>query len=271
MYYQELMDWFTVLKVILVQYNLVWKTLSNQPGLKSSGNIVLTLLQNVPRFKWHKLYFDNWYTSVDLVKHLHNQGIACVGTVRANRLPNCKMTPDAAMKKKGRATIELWTSDYDDVELRAIKWFDNRGVSLLSTYESVNSITHISRFDVPCPSIVSTYKKFMCGVDLLDSLLSLYRIHTRSKKWYHKLFFHFLDVTVVQSCLMYCRSMTGNEGKLKLREFKMILADSLMRAGKSTSTKRGRPSLPDVEKQLQAKKYVLQQLYFQPKPFDWRV
>ena len=79
----------------------------NQPDLKASGNIVLTLLQNVPRFKWHKLYFDNWYTSVDLVKHLHNQGIACVGTVRANRLPNCKMTPDAAMKKKGRATIEL--------------------------------------------------------------------------------------------------------------------------------------------------------------------
>ena len=34
----------------------------------------------------------------------------------------------------------------------------------------------------------------------------------------------------------------------------MILANSLMRAGKSTSTKRGRPSLADVEKQLQAKK-----------------
>ena len=234
----------------------------NQPDLKASGNIVLTLLQNVPRFKWHKLYFDNWYTSVDLVKHLHNQGIACVGTVRANRLPNCKMTPDAAMKKKGRGTIELWTSDYDDVELRAIKWFDNRGVSLLSTYESVNPVVHISRFDrkakervnVPCPSIVSTYNKFMGGVDLLDSLLSLYRIHIRSKKWHHKLFFHFLDVIVVQSWLMYCRSITGNERKLKLREFKIILANSLMRAGKSTSTKRGRPSLYDVEKQLQAKK-----------------
>ena len=49
-------------------------------------------------------------------------------------------------------------------------------------------------------------------------------------------------------------SITGNEGKLKLREFKMILANSLMRAGKSTSTKRGRPSLSDVEKELQAKK-----------------
>ena len=60
-----------------------------QPDLKASGNIVLTLFQNVPRFKWHKL-FDNWYTSLDLVKHLHNQGgTACAGTVRANRLSNC--------------------------------------------------------------------------------------------------------------------------------------------------------------------------------------
>ena len=101
----------------------------------------------------------------------------------------------------------------------------------------MNPVAHISRFEhkakecvnVPCPSIVSTYNKFMGGVDLLDSLLSLYRIHIRSKKWYHKLFFHFLDVTVVQSWLIHCRGVTGNEGKLRLREFKMILANSLMR------------------------------------------
>ena len=75
------------------------------------------------------------------------------------------MTPDAATKKRGRGTIEMWTSDYDDVELRVIKWFDNRDVSLLSTYESVNPVDHISRFgrkakervNVPCPPIVSTY------------------------------------------------------------------------------------------------------------------
>ena len=185
---------------------------------------------------------------MDLVKHWHNQGIAFVGTVRTNRLPNCNMKLDAATKKKGRGAIEMWTSDYDDVELRAIKWFDNRDFSLLSTYESVKSVIHISRFgrkakervNVPCPSIVSTYMKFMCGVDLLDSLLSLYRIHIKSEKWYHIFFFHFLDVTVVQSWLMYCRSITGNEGKLKLREFKMILTNSQLRAGKSHINKEGK-------------------------------
>ena len=46
----------------------------------------------------------------------------------------------------------------------------------------------------------------------------------------------------------------GNEVMLKLRGFKMILPNCQMRAGKSTSTKRGRPSMSDVEKQLYAKK-----------------
>ena len=79
----------------------------------------------------------------------------------------------------------------------------------------------------------------MGGRDLLDSLLSLYRIQIRSKKWYHKLFFHFLDVTVVQSWLVYCRSIIANEGKLKLREFKMILANSLMRELANQHQQRG--------------------------------
>ena len=54
----------------------------NQPDIKISENIVLILLQCIPRMKWHKLYFDNWYTSIELVTTLYQQGIACVGSVR---------------------------------------------------------------------------------------------------------------------------------------------------------------------------------------------
>jgi hypothetical protein len=43
----------------------------------------------------------------------------------------------------------------------------------------------------------------MGGVDLLDSLLGLYRIHIRSKKWYHRLFFHMLDVIICNAWLLY--------------------------------------------------------------------
>ena len=141
----------------------------NQPDLKASGNIVLILLQSIPRMKWHKLYFDNWYTSIELVTILYQQGIACVGTIRSNRLPNNKLTSDAVMKRKGRGSMEIWTASVDDVELRVVKWHDNRAVTLLSTYEAVNPTTELLRWDrkerkkvyVTCPSIVNTYNKFM--------------------------------------------------------------------------------------------------------------
>ena len=64
--------------------------------------------------------------------------------------------------------------------------------------------------------------------------------------------FPFFDIAVVQSWILYRRTVTGNKS-LKLREFKMNIADCLMRSGKSiVMPKRGRPS--DVEKQLVAKR-----------------
>ena len=93
----------------------------------------------------------------------------------------------------------------DGVDLCAVNWFDNRGdnrgVTLLSPYAAIEPITNIQRFDrkanchvqIDCPSIVRTYNQFMGGVDLLNSLLALYKIPVRSKKWYHRLIFHFID------------------------------------------------------------------------------
>ena len=145
----------------------------NQPDLKASGNIVLILLQNIPRMKWHKLYFDNWYTSIELVTILYQQRISCAGTVRSNRLPNNKLTSDAVMKRKDRGSMEIWTVSVDNVELRVVKWNDNRAVTLLSTYEVINPTTELLRWDrkerkkvkVTCPSIVNTYNRFVGGVD----------------------------------------------------------------------------------------------------------
>ena len=116
-------------------------------------------------------------------------------TVRINRVQGCTMPSDANMKKQGRGTTEIKTATVDDVELRAIKWFDNRGVVRLSSFATVDPVQMIQHWDkknkeyaqIKCPSAVLLYNQFMSGVDLLDSLLALYRISVRSKKWYHRL------------------------------------------------------------------------------------
>ena len=98
---------------------------------------------------------------------------------------------------------------------------------------------------VDCPSIVRTYNQFMGGVDLLDSLLALYRIPVRSKKWYHRLIFHFVGLLLVQSWLLYRCDADANgvvrKSQLSLLQFKIEVADSLILENKKDA-KPGRPS-----------------------------
>ena len=80
----------------------------------------------------------------------------------------------------------------------------------------------------------------MGEVDLLDSLLSYYRVKIRPKIWYHRLFSHLLDVTVVNAWLLWRRTK-GNTASLV--NFKLTLADLLCRYQKNISRKCDRPSI----------------------------
>ncbi|XP_047116200.1 piggyBac transposable element-derived protein 3-like [Schistocerca piceifrons] len=159
---------------------------------------------------FHKLYFDNWFTGVRLEVELGKMGIQSLGTVRPNRLKGCMFTSDKVMKKKGRGSYEEYLSKIDGITLSAVKWYDNKPVYLLSTFAGVHPTSTVERWDhtkkekinVECPSIVHYYNQCTGGVDLLDSLIALYRIKIRSKKFYLRIVFHLLDLTVVNAWLL---------------------------------------------------------------------
>ena len=65
------------------------------------------------------------------------QGIAIVGTVHTNRLRNCQLSSDKTVRQKGRGSAEIKICVNDNVELWTIKWFDNRAVTILTTFEAV--------------------------------------------------------------------------------------------------------------------------------------
>jgi hypothetical protein len=98
----------------------------------------------------------------------------------------------------------------------------------------------------------------MGDVDLMDSLIALYRINIRSKKWYHRIFFHFLDVAVVNSCLLYRKdcalSKISQKEQLSLLQFKAESAACLCLQGKTEIRKGGRPSLSQVQSDIEVKK-----------------
>jgi len=91
----------------------------------------------------------------------------------------------------------------------------------------------------------------MGGVDLIDSLIGLYRLKLKSKKWYHRLFFHLLDMTIVNAWILYRREFHAESTSAKtipLREFKCAVAEALCKSGVAAkSAKRGRPKYKEEQ------------------------
>jgi hypothetical protein len=75
----------------------------------------------------------------------------------------------------------------------------------------------------------------MGGVDLVDSVMALYRTTVRSKKYYHKIFFHLLVLMYVNAWFLYCRDATG-EDQISFLNFKIGIVQGLLKADKTSTT-----------------------------------
>lgn len=73
---------------------------------------------------------------------------------------------------------------------------------MFTTYDSVVPVKSVKSWDkkesthvgVDCSAVIANYNKHMGGVDLFDAYLSYYHIRVPSKKWYHRLLWHFFDL-----------------------------------------------------------------------------
>ncbi|CAK1587973.1 unnamed protein product [Parnassius mnemosyne] len=230
----------------------------NCPDLGIPGNIVQRLLNTVPQNLNYKIFVDNWYTSLPLMANLHKKGLLPLGTIQLNRAPNINIEKKTIMKEERGYCAEKSTI-YEDVKLTVTTWVDNKPVSLCSSYVGKEPMAMVKRFlkkkrakiDIPCPKAITIYNKYMGGVDLLDSMLGFYRIKIRSKKWNHRLFFHFIDLVCVNSWLLWRRrtKQKGEDMYIPLLDFKLMVAEILMQedARVFTPTRRGRPQNANIE------------------------
>lgn len=224
-----------------------------EPELGAASNIIVRLCRPIPRNVHHKLYFDNYFSSLHLISYLDKLGIQSVATIRQNRLKNLTCISEKEFKKKGRGSHIEKTANINGVDIHAVQWYDNRIVSLASSFCGTDPITKVGRFfksdnckkDIERPDIVSVYNKHMGGVDLQDSLIGLYPIKLKSKKWYMRIFCHMIDVVIVNAWLLSRRinRQLDKQHYTSLLDFKTDLAQELCWAGKGMiSRKRGRPS-----------------------------
>lgn len=230
----------------------------NEPDFGASSNVVVRLTRNIPVNKNHKIFFDNYYTSIPIMEYLFSRGILSLGTVRLPRLPNCPLPDKKNEKKMKRGESIEYVTSYEKAPISAVIWKDNKAVKLVSTYCGETPKTKVTRFDrskkkeieIDCPKLVTEYNHNMGGVDLLDSHIGRYKIKFRSRKWYIRLFYHLIDMTVVNSWCLYKRAKKQKNEEneiMELAEWRKILAHSLIKSGEVRHSGRGRPSI-SIEK-----------------------
>ena len=182
-----------------------------------------------------------------------------VGTARLDRVPaiGTVLVSDKDLKARGRSEFEEYEGTLgDDSSVRICRWVDNNMVTLIYTMGSAQPQgeilrwvktgpnTNQQRIAVKCPSVVKLYNKGMGGVDKMDSLIGFYRIFFRSKKWYKRIFWHLVDMSLCNAWLLYRRDWDASgqvRGHLSLYDFKMNVSYCLRKQNKPFN-RAGRPA-----------------------------
>lgn len=219
-------------------------TVSNS-GLGMTGDVVMNMVEKLPDSQNFIIFADNLFSSLKLVQKLKDKGFWFVGTVRENRLKGCELKKERDLKKEERGSMDSKLELNSNV--MAVRWFDNRKVDLISSCIGTEPVAHVSRYDkkkkeivkVPCPAIVHEYNKHMGGVDLLDSLTSLYKYSIKSRRWYLYIFFHTVNMAVVSAWLWYRRHCgLLNVPYIQLSDFQAQVASGCIKSQRLP----GRPS-----------------------------
>ena len=128
--------------------------------------------------------------------------------------------------------------------LTALAWKGRRDVYLLTNMdpppEDRNFCGESKR--AVKPQIVARYNRHMGYVDISDRMANSYSMCRRTFKWTTKLFFHLLDLTVLNSRIL----LSSCGAKYTHRDFRLLLKKLIEEAGKSqnhpTPKLVGRPS-----------------------------
>ncbi|KAG7455924.1 hypothetical protein MATL_G00246210 [Megalops atlanticus] len=191
----------------------VYEGKSKAPSGNGLGFDVVVSLLHVPTLgTGYTVYVDNFYTSSQLFRHLHGIGFGACGTVRENRIGTD--FPGATINALPRGADRGDMRWIRDGPLLFVKWRDTRDVTLCSTVHKAYSGRSVHRRvrnpdstwslrQIPVPDPVRAYNKFMGGVDLSDALIKYFSVTQKSRRWYFKLFLHFVDIAVVNSFIIH--------------------------------------------------------------------
>lgn len=153
----------------------------------------------------HHLFMDNFYNSINLTQKLLDFKTHCTGTLRANR----KGTPTHIVKKKLKRGEHVWACKN---RVYVSKWMDKRPVLMITTKTHPTIVEVSNRFGKTRlkPAEVEVYNRFMSGIDRSDQMVAYYSCPRKTIRWYKKVFFHLLDISVWNAFYLFKKYKKGN-------------------------------------------------------------
>jgi hypothetical protein len=216
-------------------YNLKFQIytgkLNNTVEVGLGSRVVLDLVQGLDN-KNHLVYMDNYFSSYDLYTNLMSRNIYACGTVNINRVKLPKMVDDKSLQR----------GDYDykvsNDNVSVVKWKDKKSVHLLSTFHDPKTTTSVNRkqkdgtiVEVSCPVVLKDYNQNMNFVDNFDRIVNDYHLDRKAKRWWMRIFFHFLHCSVSNAyiCHKEIPNMTRVDNKEFIRQvYEGLLAKSIV-------------------------------------------
>ncbi|XP_063219241.1 piggyBac transposable element-derived protein 4-like [Bacillus rossius redtenbacheri] len=201
--------------------------------------VVLSLTRDL-KGKGCVVAFDNFFTTVNLMKALRKDNIYAIGTVRTNRKGLPAMLKEKVPLKRGEFQFQCKEG------VAAIKWMDRKPVTILTTSNNPMCTTTVSRKNkdgtschVSCPTGIATYNEIMGGIDHFDQLRERYAIGRRSRKWWHRIMYYLIDLAIVNAFILWkiSRREWASHDQLS---FRLRLARQLI-ANFSNRKRKGRP------------------------------
>lgn len=183
----------------------------------------------------YHVYFDNFFTSFDLVLHLKKLGLRCTGTIRENRVT--EKVKNKIDKKADRGTF---IAKHDSKSgINYITVMDSKSVSVASTAAGVTPLSACNRYssekkskvELLFPRVFQIYNKYMGGVDLHDAHCNNLLPSIRSKKWTWVIFVRLIQSAITNAVVLY-NAAQNNQKKVGTKEFAISIAKHYMEKAK---------------------------------------
>ena len=174
--------------------------------------------------KFHHIFCDRLYTSVELAKTLYQQATYLTGAIRssARDLPaDLSSNPKKNLNFKGMLDMKFTPRGTfyarQRIYMTYVVWKDSSLLPLLSTlYQGFrNKVRDIiqrrfakdgERFashSIPAPPSAVAYTKYKGGVDLADQLRAYSTCARKSNTWWKQLFYFLIDVSRTNAWISY--------------------------------------------------------------------